>query len=93
MNLESAIVPEGHAVIECIHNCGHAAPPFDPGDPLLPVIDFFLNHPYWLAAGDTPYVRDGLPESFPEWCGLGAGSATVRTGACASESPGDRYGI
>jgi predicted esterase len=85
MALEAELAAAGHSIIECIHNCGHGVPPFEDGDGLLsaaPLWQYFLNHPHWLTAGNSPYKWDGIPDSFPEWCGVGAGSATRRTGAC-----------
>lgn len=88
-DLEENLAADGHFVVECIHNCGHAVPPFAPvpgGSVFEPIWDFGLNHPYWLPDGDSPYLQDGLPPSFPSWCGIGVGSATPRTGACADPS-------
>jgi hypothetical protein len=83
--LGSSLARDGHAVIECVHNCGHAMPPFETADPFRPIVDFGLNHPFWLGAGETPY-ETGLPDSFPTWCALGAGASTRRSGACAAPS-------
>jgi hypothetical protein len=47
---------------------------------------FALDHPYWLAFGKSPYQVNGLPAGVPSWCGIGAGSATARTGACPQTS-------
>lgn len=82
MNLEADLEAGGHFFVECIHNCGHAEPPFDvPGapTPFAPIWQFALDHPYWLAPGESPYA-DGLPTSLPTWCGIGAGSAEPREG-------------
>ncbi|MFN7700963.1 MAG: hypothetical protein ACK5U8_23920 [Deltaproteobacteria bacterium] len=84
-NLTGSLSRDGHAIIECVHNCGHALPPFEMADPFLPIVQFGLNHPFWLGRGETPYSA-GLPDTFPSWCGLGAGSATRRTGMCAAPS-------
>jgi len=35
-----------------------------------------------LPKGYSPYVAQGLPVSDPSWCGIGPGSATLRTGTC-----------
>ncbi len=84
-NLESALVDAGHPVLECIHNCGHSEPPFEPPSPELTkyigMWRFWLDHPYWLADGETPW-SEGLPEGTPDWCGLGVGTATPREGPC-----------
>jgi hypothetical protein len=51
--------------------------------------EFAMDHPYWLAAGDSPYKTDGLPPTLPAWCAIGANSATPRSGGgCpAAENP------
>jgi hypothetical protein len=90
MNLEASLEADGHAIVECIHNCTHSVPPFDPEQPLHQLVDFVMNHPYWLADGDTPYLWSGLPDSYPEWCGIGRGSATIRTGECLTDNPCER---
>ena len=82
------VTADGHAVIECIHNCGHALPPNDRPDASSQFElfwQFFLDHPFWLEDGETPYA-EGLPESFPDWCSVGHGTATERTGACEMEN-------
>jgi len=84
-SLESSLSRDGHAVIDCVHNCGHALPPFESGDPFYPIVHFGLNHPFWLEAGETPYDA-GLPEFFPTWCAVGAAGATPRSGMCAAPS-------
>jgi hypothetical protein len=81
-NLETGLTSGGHFFLECIHNCGHAAPPLDvpAGTPAFaPLWQFVLDHPYWLPAGDSPYRSDGIPALLPTWCGIGEGSATPRT--------------
>jgi hypothetical protein len=91
-NLESELSAEGHFIVECRHNCGHVEPPLDP----LPgqskyagMWEFALNHPYWLPAGQSPFLDHGMPPSMPAWCSIGAGTSTPRTGAgCpAAENP------
>jgi hypothetical protein len=82
--LESNLTSEGHFFVECIHNCGHVEPPLTPppGESKFAGIwGFVLNHPFWLAPGDSPYLRTGLPPTLPQWCGIGAGSATPRSGS------------
>ncbi len=84
-NLESALIGDGSFFMECIHNCGHAEPPFDPPSGYTTYAglwQFVLDHPYWLPKGYSPYVAQGLPASEPAWCGIGPGSATPRTGSC-----------
>lgn len=88
-DLAASVSADGHALVECTHNCGHAAPPFDPTRPFFQLVDFVMNHPYWLADGDSPYewYGTGLPDSYESWCGMGAGSATIRTGMCSGAMP------
>ncbi len=78
---------DGHMVVECVHNCGHAIPPKDTegGSQFEMFWQFFLDHPYWLEDGESPYV-DALPVTFPDWCSIGNGSATMRTGECGMEN-------
>jgi hypothetical protein len=91
-NLEEGLVAGGHYLVECIHNCSHAQPPFEPppgSSAFEGMWDFALSHPYWLADGDSPYLTDGLPETLPEWCGVGMGGATIRAGDCEGGLLGD----
>lgn len=84
-NLETELINHGHFFVECVHNCAHAEPPFEPPGEMskyTALWQFFLDHPYWLAPGTSPWVQNGLPLGTPEWCGIGANSATIRTGAC-----------
>ena len=86
--LEQELVDDGHFVVECIHNCGHAIPPFDAPEGqsgFAPLWEFVLNHPYWLRDGESPYL-DKMPGNMPAWCGVGMDSATERTGMCADPS-------
>lgn len=89
-DLEQGLQADGHAVIECVHNCGHTAPPFDSGVPdvtgFAGMWRFFLDHPYWLAAGETPWAEE-RPGIAPEWCSVGVGSSEQRTGECP-DGPG-----
>ncbi|MFV8753282.1 hypothetical protein ACNOYE_22265 [Nannocystaceae bacterium ST9] len=85
--MEMDLGAEGHFMIECIHNCTHATPPFEPVSPEVPVYspmwEFFLAHPYWLEDGDSPYLQyPALPENWPQWCAVGAGNAVMRVGEC-----------
>ncbi len=83
-NLRAALVAAGHFLLECIHNCGHAAPPVDPAAGLSVLYRFVLDHPYWLETGESPWLTTGMPAGTPEWCGLGPDSATIRVGECTS---------
>ena len=81
--LESALVSDGHFLIECKHNCGHVEPPLDPvpgQSRYASIWEFALNHPFWLPTGTSPYEDIGLPEAMPAWCGVGVGGAEPRTG-------------
>lgn len=81
LNLETHL--EGHFVLECIHNCGHTVPPVDPAAGLRALWGFALDHPYWLRDGESRYLTaTGLPSDVPDWCAIGVGHATPRTGAC-----------
>lgn len=83
-DLESALQGDGHFLVECTHNCGHAVPPFDappPGSSALlfdPIWRFVLDHPYWLPASKSPYAGKSLPAAYPAWCAQGKGSAIAR---------------
>lgn len=89
-NLEDALEADGHFFIECVHNCGHSAPPIEapPGQSAFASLwGFALDHPYWLGPGQSPYLASGLPEAFPAWCAIGKGNAKPKEGAC-TEPPG-----
>lgn len=82
--LEDYLEEDGHFFVECIHNCQHAEPPAE-GDPITKYAflwNFVFDHPYWLEDGKSSYVVNGLPEGFPEWCGIGDDSAEIRVGEC-----------
>ncbi|MCX4241792.1 hypothetical protein [Paraliomyxa miuraensis] len=84
-DLENNLEDEGHFVLECIHNCTHAAPPFDVANgetAFAPLWSFVISHPYWLQDGDSPYLETGVPADLPEWCGIGVGGSTPREGQC-----------
>ncbi len=83
-NLERRLGAGGHFVEECIHNCGHNVPPVDPMVGLRVLWRFAIDHPYWLRAGQSPYLADGMPSGTPNWCGLGIGSARARTESCTA---------
>lgn len=83
--LEKSLGADGHFFLECIHNCGHAEPPLDAPPDLTKFASlwqFVFDHPYWLKAGESPYLQKGLPATMPSWCGIGAMSSTPRTGNC-----------
>jgi predicted esterase len=85
--IEMDLSADNHFVVECIHNCTHATPPFEPATPELPVYapmwEFFLDHPYWLEDGESPYLDLSQPPlAWPEWCSIGPGNATMRVGEC-----------
>jgi predicted esterase len=86
--LETALDADGHFILECTHNCGHALPPFDPPPPGATPLDFLwsfaLDHPYWLPKGASPY-QTSSPPGMPSWCGLGKGAATPRPSGAACE--------
>jgi predicted esterase len=88
-DLESELTADGHAVVECVHNCGHAQPPFEAPDgqtPYTGMWQFFLDHPYWLDPGESPWSVEGTPEALPQWCDMGVGSAVPRVGECPEPS-------
>lgn len=83
--LEKDLASGGHFFLECVHNCGHAEPPLPPPEGMTnfaALWQFTFDHPYWLKAGESPYNGSGVTPLLPEWCGIGAASATPRTGAC-----------
>lgn len=84
-DLEMNLVADGHPVLECVHNCGHSEPPFEPpypdATPFLGMWRFWLDHPYWLADGESPWSA-GVPDTTPQWCAMGVGNATPREGEC-----------
>jgi predicted esterase len=89
MSLEGSLASQGNFMIECIHNCGHSAPPIAAQmgqSKFASLWGFIFDHPFWLGAGESPYTKTGLPSDFPSWCAIGAGHATPRTGACSSPS-------
>ena len=87
--LEKELEADGHFFLECVHNCGHSEPPMAGAagfSKYQSLWQFVMDHPYWLPKGESPYLTDGLPKVMPEWCGIGKGSATPRTGACSNPS-------
>jgi len=92
-SLEQGLEEDGHFFVECRHNCGHVEPPLTPPDgqsKYAGMWEFALDHPFWLAAGQSPYLTDGLPSGLPAWCAIGAGTSVPRTGGgCPeAENPG-----
>ena len=84
-----ALTDDGHFMVECIHNCGHSEPPFDAPNGFSKykgMWDFILDHPYWVSDGDSIYQTEGVAPDMPEWCAIGAGNATPRTGECINPS-------
>ena len=82
--LEEKLVAGNHFIVECIHNCGHTAPPVEapPGLSAFGGIwKFAFDHPYWLNPGVSSY-NTSFPSELPTWCAAGAGSATPREGEC-----------
>ena len=90
--LESGLTAGGHFVVECRHNCGHVEPPLEPPPGVSKyagVWQFALDHPFWLGAGQSPWLTRGLPAALPAWCAIGVGMSTPRSGGgCpAAENP------
>jgi hypothetical protein len=82
-DLEQGLTANHDFMIECRHNCGHVEPPLDPPPGLTKyaaIWKFALDHPFYLAAGDSPYLQTGLPDGFPAWCAIGAGNSIGRSG-------------
>jgi hypothetical protein len=77
-DLETGLDKDGHFIVECIHNCGHAVPPFEYMPPLDIVWRFHLDHPFWETKGTSIYQKNGLPKSAPTWCAIGKDKATPR---------------
>jgi predicted esterase len=91
-DLESGLTADGHFLVECRHNCGHVEPPLDtpPGmSKYAGMWEFALNHPFWLPAGQSPFLTTGLPAALPAWCSIGMNTSTPRSGGgCpAAENP------
>jgi predicted esterase len=84
-NLETDLDKDGHFIVECIHNCGHAVPPFEYMPPLEIIWRFLLDHPFWESRGASVYSDAGLPKSAPTWCAIGKGKATPRDSDAACQ--------
>jgi len=91
--LEDYLTEDGHFFVECIHNCFHAEPPSDEEAQTKYAFlwAFAFDHPYWLEDGKSSYLVNGLPDMFPEWCGIGDESAEIRQGECESGLFGDCF--
>jgi predicted esterase len=88
-DLTTHLTNDNHLIVECIHNCGHAVPPFDapPAGGLRfdPLWRFVLDHPFWLGASQSPYTGKPLPAAYPSWCAIGKGKATPRPNSATCE--------
>jgi predicted esterase len=88
-NLEKELEAGDHFFLECVHNCGHSEPPMVGAagfSKYQALWQFATDHPFWLPKGESPYLKHGVPKAMPEWCGIGKGSATPKTGACTDPS-------
>jgi hypothetical protein len=69
--LRDELRANGHFVVECTHDAGHAIPPISPPPGsttrFWSLWRFMLDHPYGIA---SPYPAAGLPAGFPGWCRL-----------------------
>jgi len=82
-DMETQMAAAGHFIVECRHNCGHVEPPLTPymnESQYAGMWQFALNHPFWLAQGQSPFLTTGLPPEMPEWCAIGVGNSTPRSG-------------
>ncbi len=72
MRLRDALLIDGHFVVVCTHDAGHAVPPIDAppwsNTRFWSLWRFMLDHPY--AVRPSPYESTGLPAGFPDWCSL-----------------------
>jgi hypothetical protein len=85
VELQKKLTAANHFQVECIHNCRHGEPPVvpPPGKSRYgPLWDFAFDHPYWLKPNQSPLQVSGWDKSIIPWCGIGAGSAKIRTGKC-----------
>ncbi len=69
-----ALLDDGHFVIQCVHDSGHAMPPIDPpadgGTRFRGLWRFLLDHPYGLPPGESPWQESGIPGDVPSWCSI-----------------------
>ena len=66
-----ALLADGHFVVQCIHDQGHAVPPIEapPGTTRFAFLwQFMLDNPMSVPAGQSPWHTSGLPASAPSWC-------------------------
>jgi hypothetical protein len=74
MAYRDALIGDGHFVVECVHDQGHAVPPIEPppGSTKLAFLwRFMLDHPYAVPAPTSPWQQAGMPSSLaPSWCRL-----------------------
>lgn len=71
MRLRDELVADDHFVVECTHDAGHGVPPVEPppGDTRFRFLwRFMFDHPY--SEDGSPYLADGLPDVFPDWCAI-----------------------
>ncbi len=71
--LRDTLIDDGHFVVTCTHDRGHALPPFTPppGESRFTFLwDFFARHPYGLPPATSPYLSTGLPAAAPSWCSI-----------------------
>jgi predicted esterase len=83
------LTADGHFMLECVHNCAHAQPPFEDAmasTEFEPLWLFALDHPYWLEDGNSPWLgSSSLPPEMPSWCAIGVGNAEIREGECGPD--------
>ncbi len=72
--LRDALLDDGHFVVTCTHDRGHALPPIEAPTPeeskFVFVWRFYSDHPYGLAPATSPWITAGLPAFAPSWCGI-----------------------
>ncbi len=72
LRYRDALIDDGHFVVTCTHDAGHAVPPIEaPAETqtrFLALWSFMLDHPYGTPPGHSPYFQTGLPDFFPDWC-------------------------
>jgi poly(3-hydroxybutyrate) depolymerase len=70
--LMDALIGNGHFVVSCTHDSGHAVPPIeappDGGTRFRFLWRFMAEHPYGTPAGTSPWQQAGLPPETPPWC-------------------------
>ena len=75
IRLRDALIDDGHFIVTCAHDRGHALPPITPppGETRFGFVwQFFRDHPYGMAPATSPWTRAGLPPSAPSWCEIPA---------------------